>query len=1143
MEDEEDVTDINVSSSVQPEEQPPRPLSFSQEEQNLLAGDRSFASQGAFIDPEDVVKPLSFTEAVGTGTDHWVTSAYQRSKESANAADEIKIDTWTPELYKKYTAGLGESQGEWVTKATSIGEAEWRYKYAKDKQDVYQRLVKGGWTNILASAFVEAFDPVEIAAITGATWGAGTIPRTIAGFTQVINKAMDAQQIGKRVYRSMEQASAAQNVLRRAATGAGFTAATLAPFEAYRISQNPMYNEDDFWTVMMFAGGLGGLANGGAGYWRKMEHLKSFQDRMKTGKPLTEAEEKYYATLVDPNLFLKQVEKVNKAADDLAEKKAAKPDGEFDPMVDRAVEDGLNKPTMSIKNREAYDDAPTQLRAPSWLSFGLSDRVSSISRIMKSDDPYIRELGGALTLNSSGRSDRSVVRMDAETIGRQMQNQSTIDFIIPLNDAKRKWEKINRQPAGVNPMERMLDDDEYFQAVAKAVRRGGSDDPYIMAGVRAWQAETEKFAKRAKEANVRGSDKFEHDPNHVPRDYHDAKLDEFRQKYGDDELIDMLEGAIKAKQVDIEPSLARMIAEGMTAGLFKRLTGRITGDMPTVHMGYGTDEYNIMLQGLIPKIGEQQANKAVKELKAQFGVRANDEDGVFARLRHRVDLDETYVHKTKNGDLVHFDDLLENNIHNLHQNYTFQMGNAIGLARNGIDLVGQETFDATLTSLKNEMAKMTDRKLIEKRKKEIDALEFNYDSLTGRLAHQTGLSEKGEDMLRRIRDYNFIRSMGASGIPTTVELGSLIFEHTAKGIWDALPHLRKMTAKLADGDLSDPLSRELMHLFGSGTDMYTGHIRNYFDDLETDLVRPRYKKADAVLAKGRQFTAVGSGMLPLTAMFRRSDTLFFAYDWYNVAKKGMHKKHGRQPYADIKMEQLGITAENADKILKQINKHAQVDGNGNLVTLNTKNWDDQVAKEIFALAGYRHSNQIIQETSMGSVNRLIRSPWGKTVGQFLSYVLAAQEQQFQRNFAKFMHGDKVAASRILAAGSFMSMMAYIAGVHYRSMGMSEERRKKYLKTRLSPDRMFTDGVIGYSGFFAFQSTILQRIREANLIGNPSVDFLKTVSEFASVMGKDALGDDKDMTEAQVSRFLQILPTSLYPLAFARNSLADQLANQ
>lgn len=1139
---EEEVTDINVPPSVQPVE-PPRPTSFSQDEQTLLAGDRTFASQGTFIDPEDVVKPLSFMEAVSSGTDHWVTSAYNRSQESRDAGNDIKIESWTPELYKKYSAGLGQSQAEWVTKATSIGEADFRYKYAKDKQETYARLVKGGWSNILAAALVEAFDPVEIAAITGATWGVGAVPRTLAGFMKTVDNALDAQRIGKRFYKNMEQATSAQNILKRAAIGAGFTAGTLAPFEAYRISQNPMYGEEDFWTVMMFAGGLGGLANGGAGYWRKLEHLKAFQDRMRSNKPLTPTEEKYYASLIDPNLFLKQVERVNKMVDDIGEKKAAKQDGEFDPMVDRAVEDGLNKPTMSIKNRAAYDDAPTQLRAPSWLSFGLTDRVSSISRIMKSDDPFIRELGGALTLNSSGRSDRSVVRMDAETIGRQMQNQSTIDFIIPLNAAKKKWEKINRQPAGVNPLEHMLDDDEYFKAVAKAVRRGGSDDPHIMAGVRAWQAETEKFAKRAKEANVRGSDKFEHDPFHLPREYHDAELDLFRQKYGNDELIDMLEGAIKAKQVDIEPALARMIAEGMTAGLLKRLTGRITGDMPTVHMGYGTDEYNIMLQGLIPKLGQEKAEEAIAQLKSQFGIRANDEDGVFARLRHRIDLDETYVHKTKNGDLVHFDDLLESNIHNLHQNYTFQMGNAIGLARNGIDLVGQETFDATLRSLKNEMAAMTDRKLIEKRKAEIDALEFNYDSLTGRLAHQTGLSEKGEDMLRRIRDYNFIRSMGASGIPTTVELGSLIFEHTAKGIWDALPHLRKMTAKLADGDLSDPLSRELMHLFGSGTDMYTGHIRNYFDDLETDLVRPRYKKADAVLAKGRQFTAIGSGMLPLTAMFRRADTLFFAYDWYNLAKKGTHKKYGRQPYSDIKMEQLGLTSDMADRVIKQINKHAQTDPKGNLITLNTKVWDDDVAKEMFALAGYRHSNQIIQETSMGSVNRLIRSPWGKTVGQFLSYVLAAQEQQFQRNMAKFMHGDKVAATRILAAGSFMSMMAYIAGVHYRSMGMSEERRKLYLKTRLSPDRMFTDGVIGYSGFFAFQSTILQRIREANLIGNPSVDFLKTVSEFASVMGKDALGDDKDMTEAQVSRFLQVLPTSLYPLAFARNSLADTLANQ
>ena len=1297
-------------SIVPPEEEKDKkkdPFDYLKPDTGFGGGDRSLATNGVWVAPEDKIEPMGFFEAVGEGTDHWITSAASRNEEMERMfGDAEPLEKLTPELFQRFSAGLGESQKEWVLQGKSLPELEWRYDYAMQKQENYKRLVKGGWDNIIASAFVEAFDPTEIAALTAASYGLGTVPRIFGGIYKTVDNAADITRIGKRMYRSQAEAQAAQSILKNAVKGSATTMGTLAPFEAYRISENPMYSEEDFWTVMAFAGGLGGLYKGGTSYWRKLEHGEAFRRRMATvdKNPLTEAEKQKWSDLLDPTLFEKQMDKVAKAMsdepasvaaknfdeaklmDDLAryedelsklkgdslvkrvaalnkefgdeifvvsgggdsiiakgldklpedvreqaktaldmiirgegdttlsniqlnlekgynatrdlvdqliesglvkmgktnekglitleakvdslasaeqkvtvnaekhkkwvgKQEAEARDKEFDPNTDYEDPRGLNKEPATYDNKANFEDAPKQLGSIPLLSFFLRERMSSTARIMASEDGFKRHLGQVLGLNSAGNVDRSPVAFDVHTIGNHLQQKSTIDFMIPIKDNMKKWQKLNGYNAGVNPIANMENDIAYLIEVGRAVRRGGSDDPLIQAGVNAWNKEAKYFLEESQKAFVKGSDNVKYDPSYLPRDYVDAELDRLIRTHGEAEVIKMFKGSIMAKQGDdIVEELAEMIAEGTVLGLQKRLVNRSLGNIPKFHMGFGTDEYDLMRLGLQSKLGEEEAEIALKTFKEQFGLKegAKGGDGHIGRLKSRVNLDETYTHTFADGSSYSFDKLLNNNVMELHQGYTYQMGMAIGLARNGINRIGQESLDVTIEKMRMDAAKLGNRKEMDKALKEIDGIEFLYDGATGRLAHQAGMSEATEDMLRRIREFNFMRSMGASGIPTMVESASVIFEHTAAGVWKGLPHLRTMTSKLRNGDLADPLGRELMHVFGTGIDMYTGKVRTFFDDIETDMIRSRYNKTDMWLAKGRELTAVGSGMLPLTAIFRRADNMFFAYDWWAVAMKGAHKKHGRQPFADIKMEQLGLSPADSDLILKTMKKYGEADSKGRLKTLNTAKWSetDEGARalELFSLAGYRHATQIVQETNLGSVNRFIRSPWGKTLGQFLSYVLAAQEQQFQRQTARLMHGDKVAASRVLLAGSYVSMMAYMAGVHYRSMGMSEDRRKKYLEERLTPARMFTDGAIGYLGFFSFQSTILQRYREANLINNPTLDLSRLVMDGASELGKQLTEEEREVSEAKMSRFLSIIPSSLYPLGMARNAIADEIVN-
>ena len=748
--------------------------------------------------------------------------------------------------------------------------------------------------------------------------------------------------------------------------------------------------------------------------------------------------------------------------------------------------------------------------------------------------------GERLGLNSAGKRDRSAVPFSALEWQAWVQNTSVGRSYLVWQKNAKKWADQQGSGYGMNPLANIRKEMEYMEAVTKAVRRGGSDDPLIQEGVNMWIREQRELLEMAKNANVRGAKDVDWDDLYVPRITDNAKWDGFIQKYGEDNLIKLLKGAIKSAQKELDDEIAEMIATGYVKGVTKRVMIDLTEGTNMAHMGIYEDGLSEIRDGLMAKFNDE---KMVDDIMAQIEEtfpEAAKKGGEISRMRRRVELDETFQMKI-NNEIVSFEDLLKNDLKDLHQMYTYQMGGAIGLARNGIEREGMDSYQNILNKRRNNVQGMNADQ-IAKNNKEIESLQFMYDGITGRLAHGDnflGMGERGKVWARRLREYNFIRSMGASGIPTMVETMATLFEHSAKTLWQGIPRLRKMIKKMENGELDDVLFREMMHATGVGTDLITGRVRAYFDDYETDMIKSGYTKFDAALAEGRQFTAKASGMLPMTAMMRRADGMFYAYDWFNAAMKG------KAPYASIKLEQLGIDDTSMSLIMKMIKKHAKKDSKGRLVTLNLDKWkksgkEGNIAYTKFSQSASRHSMQSIQETNIGSVNRFLRSEMGKTMGQFLSYVLAAQEQQFQRHAARMMNGDIKSAALVLSTSSMMSTLAYVTGVYYRSTGMSEQRRKKYLKERLAPSRLFMDGAVGYLGAMSFQMTAFQRFRESNLVSNPTLDLFRLVQDTSAAI-KDSASGDKSMSEAAFRRMIGLLPLPMnwYPLGVAANYISAE----
>ena len=235
--------------------------------------------------------------------------------------------------------------------------------------------------------------------------------------------------------------------------------------------------------------------------------------------------------------------------------------------------------------------------------------------------------------------------------------------------------------------------------------------------------------------------------------------------------------------------------------------------------------------------------------------------------------------------------------------------------------------------------------------------------------------------------------------------------------------------------------RELEELTGLGTDVLTGkftRVSRFEGDAMDITDDAKITKTDEWLGRGREATAFLSGLTPVTAGLRRMSMLNFATAWSRAARKNDN------PFSKIKLEQLGIDPTMSLRIREQILKHSTFkDADKKIIeSLNTKNWDEDV-RDVFQVAAYRDTTQNVQEMSLGSTNAFLRGEWGKTVFQFLSFPLAAMEQQAMRLGVRAFNGDATTVTKILLSSVFMGSLMYTGRVYLNAEGRGD--RDKYIK--------------------------------------------------------------------------------------------------
>ena len=1050
----------------------------------------------------------------------------------ADMADKFMINkgtpitNFTPELVKSLTDGLPLDAAEEVLDnarndglTTALKQREFSLSTLKNRK----QLEADGWRGVVGNAFSVMFDPVEWATILGTTALATTLTSPAGGAATLTAGTL------KQAY----------NVKKAFTIGALATAAESAAFEAIRA--NTKYDIDA--NDVLIAGGagalIGGSLNAGRIAFKKAGDRAKIARKIVLGKKLTPTEQTFHDAF-----------NVDELANKIIQKELT---GES--FIESIAGTTTKEKGFDQLKQKDVDQIPLQ---SGWDMLGLRKLISTGARLGGSSIAWARYAGRALGMNTTGYKGSKLATNNSasETAERlQAQYRSGLSNLIP--NAHKKWKKRTGLTA-----------EAFNTAVSRYIRGIDTTDvpeEVLLVAKEVQRVQTE-LAALAAESNVSGFTKklLGKNPFYMSRIFNEEKIRQIRIKYGDQAdkyLTELIETAIRRDQLNIEDQVTKMLTKkGKVADI--DTVGTYINKIALAYMKGITSPRRAKKD--VPDANEMTLEDLGDMLKAE-GFDLDEIDIVtemltlssipksHKRARNRMVLNEGTVIKVtnKDGELedLAFTDLLEEDAEQLVNSYIFQLSGAIGLARNGINTnVASTQFDKLIGKIQAEGKKNPNIKQSEV-DEAVNAAQFMYDGITGRLKNREE-TQNITDMNIAVRAFSFSVNMGMSGMSAMMELSNSMFEYGFMTILKSAPAYAKLFQQAKNGRLPDGLIRELVEALGMGNEVALGRWNNVtrFDteDVGATISPERgsfnkkgqnLRKAAAVgekLSYGAQKgVAYWSGLTGVTQTLRRLSMMHFTNEFALAARKG------KLPFSAIKRQQLGISDEMGNKILKVMNSNlVEKLPNGTVTKLNIDKWDADV-REAFSAIGFKDARTNVQETSLSSTNRWMKSNQvGRTLFQFMNFTLGSLEQQTQRLGVRIANKDATVAKVLLSAGAMGGLM-YITRTQLNAIGRSDA--DEYIKERMSPLNL-AEGILAQIGA-ASMFTYIYQLTTGAMSGNSYAITPPAISIVQNIASSAANIAEGDMTEAEWRKFLRIAPfQSLYGARQAINAVANKFAN-
>lgn len=663
--------------------------------------------------------------------------------------------------------------------------------------------------------------------------------------------------------------------------------------------------------------------------------------------------------------------------------------------------------------------------------------------------------------------------------------------------------------------------------------------------------------------SVAGFERWQANPHYAMRRWDSDKLVEITKDYVDGTVKDLIAGAIRKANADMEESLIDSLSKGFTRAITNRAHG--LEDASVRAMGGDDIESLMEVLTLDGGLSRADADAVLHRFKKEKTADAGDD----VRAKHRLLLDETFrLDNVLRGDgTVDEDglgilDLINTDASSNFLSYARHMSGTIALSRyrfkdpqTGELLVNGFKSDGEFNHYK-ELVRRRGAELISSGKmtkeqidKDIANLDMAYSSIRGRPVSGAENTDFGW-WSRAIRKMNFSRIMNQVGFAQVSEIGSTVGTLGFKAAMSQVPAMRRMMGQSGETILKSGLGDDLETWLGVGTERLL-HRNNYqLDEIgvaETNAGRWR-DRIDRNLNRMNNVTAEASGMRQANIMLERWTAASVVQKFANMAAaggKGMSK---------ARLADLGLDEVMTGRIMKMFDEPGNFEFANGLIT-NKKvtrahfdNWADKEAREAFLGAVDRSVKQIIQKNDIGNLIPWMSHPAAKMLMQFRTFMVGAYARQTLKSL-HFRDGPALGA----AIGTMaMAGAAYVAQTKVQSIG----REDGWAENRLTWNKIGTASfaragassivpMLVDTGMYASgQDAIFSHTRTTGqvsnmLFGSPTTGGIDDVIQAGRSLA--GLFEGRDWSQEEARAIPRILPFgNMVPIVAALNTMIHDM---
>ena len=1036
---------------------------------------------------------VSFSDFIGASIEEdWMTSyAFQNKEEFAPDLNYLKegIDQ---ELYDELTAGSAANFHDYLEDTVSEAHARSMRETVLQSVENEKKMQSWGWYGVPLRLATNIADPGAI--------GATLLTEGVAAPLIWGNKL---SRVGR--------------IVRGAIGGAASNAA----IEGYIASESVTRDEYDVLYAatagMLLGGGIGAISRGvGNEPELRQAHENLLQEVEGAQKAELEARAKQ---------------------DLLGERSVGAAEAPFDPpLMERNLRD-----TDAV---EATIENFGEMQKSEFSSL----RIDMANYMLSSDNPIINGLGRILGEDAVGVRGDNVIESTADLLKTNAFKGKLARFYQTYGVEYRAWAKENN--VGFFARSKSKNRTSFGEQVADAIENpDGIHSPAVKRMAQRNATLYRDILREAKEAGVKGFENIPENLTYFTHRWNKFKFDDLRGKIGDDGIEDLLTQGLVRGTTDLTEDAAAQIAKAMNIKIKSDLAGLDSGFSRL----FTADSRDTLKQIMKEERFGKEENGVFRpfndnELDNLLGLFEQSQTGVPARAKYRLKFDMETAFEANNKltgtrEFFSIKDLQERDAEQVFTLYANEMSGRIALAKKGIK--SESDFETLISQAKdyatNEGVGKIRKRNRKRIKKEEEVARTIYNMILGRRPPNSPDADGAYMRISRlIQDYNFIRLMNQVGFAQFAELGNAVQVGGIRGLIRVVPEFKAMIKRAENGELTDPVLRDIEAFYGTGAERMTNQMIHRIDQLETNSPYGRgildgiQRTAD----RAKRITADVSGMAPITLGLERGTSRIVMQTLADMA-------FSNKSLSVQRMKSLGLGDDEAQLVFDNFKQHAKLQNSylfktKKLREINLEQWDPK-ARDILGIAVARWTRRAIQQNDVGNLSLFMTKEYGKMLVQFRTFMIVSHAKQLLHNVKMF----DMRAFQAMMYSSISAGLAYTAQQQIQMIGLSDEEKRERKEERLSYSAIakatfarssyaaFVPGTVdtlydiyGADPFFAnYRSSGL----DSNLVtGNPSYQILfgaSGVENQLKTLVRTGLNPDYQMSRGKARSLLTALPFS------------------